>query len=691
VLLLCQAWRMCCHVPFACHKDAFCHALQVAQSTASSTDKHHTLDKHSSRQLSKLHAIKMTQQKPKRDVAEGEDDNLGISADSVGESSLSSSGSSASRRSMKQVPASSNSTAQQRHRPSDDQLASRRSSHSEASSSSSSNSTSNTSRPPRTSRSHSPLFTQQHQQHQQSPPHRQRQQQQQQQQAARQQPAPPSSQQQPDINSLEDLQRKLTYKISSTRDLFGLRYVIQQYEPYFNSIHCTAAVCRTVQLLKGRQLPPAEMRLLSYLTSRMPALVKRHLPTFQERAIANVLHALARLDITDREVVAELAESAGQRLTSFDTQGLANVLWALAKLQYSPPTGWLQTYLQVAAAKMSAFKPQELSNIAWALATLKHRPSSGWMSAFLAAAQQQHSSFTPQGLTVVMWSLAQLDYVPSADWMASATAAAKAGIDRYSAHALAMGIWSFAALGHGLSEDVMHAFTRRLQARMHDCNATDLGMVLWAAAQLQSKHKLPGALIAALLDRCYLLTQEFSTRQQATMLWSLAKLQVSATGCRRCWWLHVHTHVDCMCQQQGIATMLPAVAAVSASPVPAPDVLMRCCPQLLTLLPILDLLLTPHHVIPDPQVQPHHSWMKNFLRCSLASMDGCSPQDLANMVWALATLGVTPSEQWQAALQDRLQWQVGCWGHAQCSAAATAAFCWLLVSQSFWCLHALAQ
>jgi hypothetical protein len=60
-----------------------------------------------------------------------------------------------------------------------------------------------------------------------------------------------------------------------------------------------------------------------------------------------VLHALASLDITDREVVAALVDGAGPRLPAFDAQGLANMLWALAKLEYQPPAGWLQTYLQV--------------------------------------------------------------------------------------------------------------------------------------------------------------------------------------------------------------------------------------------------------------------------------------------------------------------------------------------------------
>jgi hypothetical protein len=50
--------------------------------------------------------------------------------------------------------------------------------------------------------------------------------------------------------------------------------------------------------------------------------------------------------------------------------------------------------------------------------------------------------------------------------------------------------------------------------------------------------------------------------------------------------------------------------------------------------------------------------MSNFLRTSLYSMDSCSPADMCNMVWALATLHITPPQPWQAALQDRLQWQV---------------------------------
>jgi hypothetical protein len=191
---------------------------------------------------------------------------------------------------------------------------------------------------------------------------------------------------------------------------------------------------------------------------------------------------------------------------------------------------------QVASSKLGAFKPQELSNLAWALAQLQQRPSAEWMQGFMAAARQQHGSFSPQGLTVVLWALAQLDYRPPGDWLDSALAAAKAGAGTYGAQSLATGLWACVALQHHPDASTMELLWERLEARLGECNAADLGMVLWAAATMgqraegQPHLRLPPKLLPMLLARCYDLTREFDTRQLATMLWALAKLQVCVRG-----------------------------------------------------------------------------------------------------------------------------------------------------------------
>ncbi|KAG2499849.1 hypothetical protein HYH03_002140 [Edaphochlamys debaryana] len=165
----------------------------------------------------------------------------------------------------------------------------------------------------------------------------------------------------------------------NSRSWEELEALAESHFPSFNHIHCSALVCRLPKLVTPSQLPPAAKARFARFLGRVSDLVSLRLPTFDPRAVANVL-------------------------------------WGVSKLGYSPAPTLLNKFLFEAYVHMDKFNAQELANLSWALATLAamgNRPVPAWLAKFTAAAVRRVAFLKPQELAHMTWALSRLCPRPS--------------------------------------------------------------------------------------------------------------------------------------------------------------------------------------------------------------------------------------------------------------------------------------
>ncbi|KAG2448314.1 hypothetical protein HYH02_006898 [Chlamydomonas schloesseri] len=194
----------------------------------------------------------------------------------------------------------------------------------------------------------------------------------------------------------------------------------------------------------------------------------------------------------------EVSELVAQRLPTFDPRAVANVLWAVCKLGYSPAPPLLNQFLFEAYVRMDKFNAQELANLSWALATLAamgRQPVPAWLRKFMAAAGPHVNSLKPQELAHMAWALSRL--CPTPEGSQAVAAAGGAAMPAYS------------SAGSPYAESLpalVSALCRRAAACMHRFTNGELVMAVTALHRLDpaAARSLAAAALPHLLRACSL-------------------------------------------------------------------------------------------------------------------------------------------------------------------------------------------
>ncbi|KAG2442545.1 hypothetical protein HXX76_002631 [Chlamydomonas incerta] len=152
--------------------------------------------------------------------------------------------------------------------------------------------------------------------------------------------------------------------------------------PSFNHVHISALVCRLPKLVPSPHgLEASERGRFSRFLGEVSELVSQRLPTFDPRAVANVLWAVCKLGYSPAPpLLNQFLFEAYVRMNQFNAQELANLSWALATLAAmgrQPVPAWLRKFIWAAGPHVGELKPQELAHMAWALSRLCPPPANG--------------------------------------------------------------------------------------------------------------------------------------------------------------------------------------------------------------------------------------------------------------------------------------------------------------------------
>ena len=166
-------------------------------------------------------------------------------------------------------------------------------------------------------------------------------------------------------NSKKTSPQQLTVRIKDCKNSGDLHELLSQQGATFDHIHVSAAWSKfkSMQRRGDRGTRIEVVRTLQELT-------ESQMPNMNGRAVANILHAIAKAKAADtasmKQLVQTLMAKATTVLQSFDPQAVANTVWALATMGVTPEAGLLRAMQGRATAVAGEFNLQDVANTLWA-------------------------------------------------------------------------------------------------------------------------------------------------------------------------------------------------------------------------------------------------------------------------------------------------------------------------------------
>jgi hypothetical protein len=352
-------------------------------------------------------------------------------------------------------------------------------------------------------------------------------------------------------------------------------------------------------------------------------------------------------------------------------QQMANALWALGRLRTRPPDAWAAAYFSASRAGglPQRHSPQELSNVLWAAAVLNLHPPREWLRDAAAAVARSLRAFDPAGeLPVALWALSRLRADVDASLMAPALRRCFGAARRLSPRAWCMALWALGEAaaggagaegggvarvasasggggGGGAALAVRRARVAAAQAAAAEVRAKEMEVKAeadqaLAASALAARAKAneaatKAAQAAAALAEASAASSARSSAPSSSSSWA-DKLLV-ATGAR-------------MAAFSALELSMVATSFARLEARPPPGWVSAFCAHALDTGVVVGvaghstsqaLPTTNTPAAPAPSPPP-------------PSLRAFGPQALANTIWALATFGAAPPEEWRRAAAARL-------------------------------------
>ena len=241
------------------------------------------------------------------------------------------------------------------------------------------------------------------------------------------------------------------------------------------------------------------------------------LPSFEARALANMLHGAAVMAQGEEAMVRGLFSSAEasvlKALEDFDVQNTSNVLYAYAMAGFtvlsSPIFAGMAACIK--RAKL-AWSEQGLSMVLWSYATA-HRwrdmTAPPVFDALASAVMHSLDAFKPQGLSTIIWAYSTIEHAKPALFDTLAAECARL-VHQFTPQGLSSIVWAYAIMAHPAPQ-LFAAVAKEAVARAADFNAQDLANLAWAFAVLDVPDR---PLMLAIRDQ--LLSDRWSSNDLTT-------------------------------------------------------------------------------------------------------------------------------------------------------------------------------
>lgn len=345
--------------------------------------------------------------------------------------------------------------------------------------------------------------------------------------------------------------------------------------------------------------------------------VATNLHLFDEHSLSTVLVSLARLNIRPSgDWATSVVSHLTWRLPHVGPQALANCMWALAKLGFTLNEEGAGALMALLSCHLPPLGPADVTSRQGATekqGVTGSDSTAGGRSAYL----------TSQELSNVLYALARFGYRPedsvleqllacaAQQYSSTLTTLAKSSSNTgnqpglsssppVQAQELANTLWALSQLGVQPSEGWLALFWATTERQLSTFNGKDLAQVVYCLAKM---GRTPPPVASASLDGPYLLYDEHGYSM---------------------------------------------VGSLSISSVPEATQAQQAQPQ--------GVAEAPSHASAGPPARPRKvpSWAHKLMVEATLTIPRSNGQDLANLAWGLAQLGVQPGQEWSSRLAGAL-------------------------------------
>ena len=364
----------------------------------------------------------------------------------------------------------------------------------------------------------------------------------------------------------------------------------------------------------------------------------------------------------DANLLDAICTALSQQLPRCNAQDLSQALYSLALLQHHPPPSWLSAWLQAAQQLLPKFTPQGLANSAYALGRLVGAGAVAGNSNSRGAKASSRSS--------------------SSD---GASHSSSSGIDNWGSLHSSSGSSSRAqALNGGLLDHVKRWLEHCMRFSALHLSALShqelISQLMWACGQLGVSP--PASCLPNIVDHLQQLLPSCSDQQLAALLTAVAQLQLHQQQSQQQqrsqqqqvpqyqqqsqqqqqqlpvdWWQTCWTSLLAVlqrgCRSSCLVVILAAVADLTLQPPQAvakqlaaaawEGMLGEECEARV----VVGLL----HGCARLSWGPPERWLLRFQAAAGHILPRFKSQDFANTAWALAVLGVVPSDRWEGGVR----------------------------------------
>ncbi|GIM07191.1 hypothetical protein Vretimale_11274, partial [Volvox reticuliferus] len=378
---------------------------------------------------------------------------------------------------------------------------------------------------------------------------------------------------------------------------------------------------------------------------------------FTTHGLSQLLWGLARLGHTPQEAIMQaLCTDVQRQLQYFTSSGLSNSLWGITIMSHKPPDLWVAHVARCSLQLMPSCSSYDLSITIWALLRLGFVPDRDWLAGFLSASFCQLPSAPPEHAARILWGLAKVGLTPPADWMRRWLSMSYVRLLEADPMSLTTMIWALAKLGIRPSRTwvellLISAWERPLRA----FSPPDLVLLLWGLARCGSTPEdawmeefwsvsykrlpvLPARHLALLVHSCVALGQAPSAR------WLAGHETVTAARMEE----QTAEGLSLLSYSYGMLERTPSrewfqALYTTAARSDFNDFDAMGLERLIWGIAKMD---PPADARPDA-ISP--GWTDAFLARCAVQMSDFSYCNFANVLFALALLGVRPGCMWLAA------------------------------------------
>eukprot|EP00401_Gymnodinium_catenatum_P025430 CAMPEP_0117473352 /NCGR_PEP_ID=MMETSP0784-20121206/8729_1 /TAXON_ID=39447 /ORGANISM="" /LENGTH=798 /DNA_ID=CAMNT_0005267553 /DNA_START=84 /DNA_END=2480 /DNA_ORIENTATION=+ len=434
---------------------------------------------------------------------------------------------------------------------------------------------------------------------------------------------------------------------------------------------------------------------LDILLSDAMSAFARSLTKADAQSIADTAWVLATLKKREDIILHDISRVTSDQIRNFRLEDLQKIAWAFATL-CKDSGGLFRTLATEILDKTEDLGPWGLSSLAWAFAkvAVEDAPLFRFVTDRACATIAE---FRPRDLCNLAWAFAALAIVNRLSErlhaLLATEAATKVGI--FMAQDLSNFAWALARLS-ALDETLCRVFVGHVVGKATSFKPQELSNLLWAFATARSSNSL---LFCSVFVRAMNGTAEFKPQEQSNVLWAFAATRVADSLRSQVVIAQVGGAVERFNEQE-LSNIAWAFAKVGANDHELFQALARASlPRLRDFTPqglsTLAWAFATSSVQGEAVIRLARGTAEHGVEC-LAHF---GLQELANLCWALVTLGFAhgaPQERLLSAASTELAHRLG-WGDrgrghcdgpdmARCPAAGLAEMA-LNILGATWALH----